>query len=174
MVPLSTCSGEAVPLASSLPTSVAEWGGRVILLSASPAPRPVPVRPPARFSHAWGTLSLGGGAVSANGWQVDNQRYQGPAYEVEYFSRRLSNTETEVTLIDVDSETRLSEIPASNCTATGSTCQIRADQKVLVRKAGEGEFTIDRNVSIARGGFFGVMSEGDLEIAGEVNGLDGV
>ena len=74
----------------------------------------------------------------------------------------------------MDSETRLSEISALGGVVAGSTCQISADHKVLVRKAGEGEFTIDRDVSIARGGFFGVMSEGNLEIAGAVNSLDGV
>jgi hypothetical protein len=125
-------------------------------------------------SHAWGTLSLGGGEVSMNGWQVDNQGYQSPIYEVEYFSRRLSNSDIEVTLIDVDSERTLSEISVLGCAGAGSTCQVSADQKVLVRKAGEGEFTIDRDVSIARGGFLGVMSEGNLEIAGEVNALDGL
>ena len=125
-------------------------------------------------SNSSGSISLGGGSLSSTGWQVGDQQYQGPVYQVGYFSRRFENSEREVTLIDIDEQTSLSQVTALNCSAPGSTCQIGADQTIVVRRSDGSELSIDRDVSIASGGFFGVMVDGDVAISGDVDSLDGL
>jgi hypothetical protein len=125
-------------------------------------------------SNSSGSISLGGGSLSSTGWQVSDQQYQGPVYQVGYFSRRFENSEREVTLIDIDEQTSLSQVTVLNCSAPGSTCQIGADQTIVVRRSDGSGLSIDRDVSIASGGFFGVMVDGDVAISGDVDSLDGL
>ena len=109
-------------------------------------------------SHNWGALSLGGGAVSAKGWQVDGQPYQGPVYDVEYFSRRLGNPETEVTLIDVDSETRLSEIfRVGMWWGKARSVRLAQIRRYWSERSGKGSSPSTETSRLPRVGFFGVM-----------------
>jgi len=59
-----------------------------------------------------------------------------------------------------------------NCNAT--TCNIGAGSVVVLRRRSATDFTIDRNVTVADGGFFALLSKGNLIVDGSITQLDGL
>lgn len=118
-----------------------------------------------------GSVDFGDGSLSENGWLVVDQSYSGPNYYVSYFENRFEGSED---VINVGgNEDSLSEVDGlSGCDAT--TCSFGVDSVVILRRNQTADFTIDRNIVVADGGFFAVLSKGGLIVEGGVAQLDGL
>jgi len=94
----------------------------------------------------------------------------GPNYYVSYFDNRLEGSDN---VVDAKgNETKLSDVSGLNCGAT--SCNFGADSVVILRRNSATDFTIDRNVTVADGGFFAVLSKGNLIVDGSITQLDGL
>ncbi|MCD6225728.1 hypothetical protein J7J95_01445 [bacterium] len=124
---------------------------------------------------AQSSLPFSSDKVSSSGWLVLNQEYNGPHYNLKFFSSRLSSFPDLVTDIP-DEVTTLSSLASKTgvLSCDASQCSVDAGEKVILRRQGTGVFYLDRNIVVVPGGFFALLSKGELQVKEEVTRLEGI
>jgi len=121
---------------------------------------------------AQSSLPFSSDKVSSSGWLVLDQEYNGPHYNLKFFSSRLSSFPNLVTDIP-DEVTTLSSLVSKTgiLSCDASQCSVDAGEKIILRRQGTGVFYLDRNIVVAPGGFF---AKGELQVKEEVTRLEGI
>jgi len=110
--------------------------------------------------------------ISEKEWRVVDQSYSGPNYYVSYFENRFEGSEN---VINVGgNEDSLSEVDGLDDFCGLATCSFDADSVIILRRNQSADFTIDRNITVANGGFFILLSKGNLIVEGGITRLDGL
>jgi len=118
------------------------------------------------LATAQDAFSLPEGTVSDNDWKVVGDSYRGTTYQESFFDQRLATPGETTTLIDLTTQTALSQVDQ-----LGET--VSSGEKIIIRKSNGEALAIDRNVVVVAGGFLAVISAGNLTITGSTTSLDG-